>query len=373
MTYDVAVVGLGAMGSAAGFHLARRGARVVAFDRFWPPHPHGSSHGKTRIIRLGYFEDPAYVPLLRRAYQLWGEIERLSRRRLMEITGIAEIGPADGKLVTGTLAASRGHDLPHEVLDAAEFMRRIPTFRLDPGYVAVVQPEGGILQPEAAVVTQLALARTAGAHLRTGETVRFVERRGTGVCVTTDRGAIEAGTAIIAAGAWTKKLMPDSRLPLRVTRQVVTWFEPRDGVRFASPNFPVFMIETARGIHYGFPLDETGVKFAKHHHADEAVDPDACERTVSAADIDLIRPVLAECLPDANGRLLQANTCLYAMTPDGHFVIDRLPDVPQILVVSACSGHGFKFAPVIGEILADLATKGATAHDISRFRLARFG
>ena len=121
------------------------------------------------------------------------------------------------------------------------------------------------------------------------------------------------------------------------------------------------------------PLDETGVKFAKHHHADEAVDPDACERTVSAADMDLIRPVLAECLPDANGRLLQANTCFYAMTPDGHFVIDRLPDVPQILVVSACSGHGFKFAPVIGEILADLATKGATAHDISRFRLARFG
>jgi len=369
---DVVVVGLGAMGSAAVHHLARRGRRVVGIERFRPGHAYGSSHGATRIIRLGYYEHPAYVPLLRRAYALWRELEAQAGRPLLQTTGIAEIGPADGRLVAGTLAAARTHDLPHAVLAAPEFMRRFPAFRIPADCVGVVQPDGGVLAAEAAILAQLGLAQAAGGELRTGETVTAVEPRTGGVRVVTDRGMIEAGAAIVAAGAWVKKLLPDLAAPLRVTRQVMAWFAPRDARLCAPEKFPVFMIESARGIHYGFPLDATGVKFAKHHHADATVDPDACDRSVTADDEALIRPMLTECLPAANGRLLQAKVCLYTMTPDGDFLLDRLPGAPQIVVASPCSGHGFKFAPAVGEILADLATGGATSHDISRFRLARF-
>jgi sarcosine oxidase len=370
---DVVVVGLGAMGSAAACHLARRGKRVVGIERFEPGHQHGSSHGATRIIRLGYYEHPSYVPLLRRAYALWRELEAAAGCQLMQITGIVEIGPAHGRLVTGTLAAARAHDLPHAVLAAPELMRRFPPFRIPADCVGVVQPDGGVLAAERAIRAHLDLARAAGAELRTGEAVAAVEPRGNAVRVATDRGAIEAGAAVVTAGAWTRKLLPDLGAPLRVTRQVMAWFEPRDAMPFRHDRFSVFMIETTRGIHYGFPLDEVGVKFAKHHHADESVDPDARDRSVSTDDEALIRPVLAECLPAANGRLLQAKTCLYTMTPDGDFLLDRLPGAPQVVVASPCSGHGFKFAPVIGEILADLATDGTTSHDISRFRLGRFG
>ena len=367
------VVGLGAIGSAATYHLARRGRRVIGIERFQPGHEYGSSHGATRIIRLGYYEHPSYVPLLRRAYALWRELEAAAGRPLMQITGIAEIGPADGRLVTGTLAAAHSHDLPHAVLAAPEFMRRFPAFRIPADWVGVVQPDGGVLAPERAILAQLELAEAAGAELRMGEAVAAIEPRRGGGRIVTDRDTIDAGGAIIAAGPWVKKLLPDLATPLRVTRQVMAWFEPRDPTLFQPGRFPVFMIESERGIHYGFPLDETGVKFAKHHHADETVDPDTCDRSGSADDEALIRPALAECLPAANGRLVQAKTCLYTMTPDGDFLIDRLPGAPQIVVASPCSGHGFKFAPVIGEILADLATHGATHHDISRFRLARFG
>jgi len=370
---DAVVVGLGAMGSAATYHLARRGRRVVGVERFRPGHESGSSHGATRIIRLGYYEHPSYVPLLRRAYALWRELEAAAGRPLLRITGIAEIGRPDGRLVAGTLAAARTYDLPHAVLAAPEFMRRFPAFRIPADCVGVVQPDGGVLAAEPAIKAQLDFAQAAGAELRTGETVMAIEPHRGGVQVKTDRGTIEAGSAIIAAGPWLSKVLPDLAAPLRVTRQVMAWFEPRDVGLFSPDRFPVFMIESARGIHYGFPLDAIGVKFAKHHHADETVDPDACDRSVSAGDEALIRPALAECLPAANGRPVHAKICLYTMTPDGDFLLDRLPGAPQIVVASPCSGHGFKFAPVIGEILADLVTDGMTSHDISRFHLARFG
>lgn len=373
MPIDVVIVGLGAMGSAAAHHLARRRKRVLGIERFAPGHERGSSHGATRIIRLGYFEHPSYVPLLRRTYALWRELEMAGGEPLLRITGIAEIGPADGRLVTGTLAAARTHDLPHIVLSAGELMRRFQALRIPEDWVGVVQPDGGVLSVERAIRVHLDLAQAAGATLRTGEIVTAVEPRRGGVRVMTDRGTIEAGAAIVAAGPWTRKLLPDFAAPLRVTRQVMAWFEPRDAALFAPDRFPVFMIEGARGIYYGFPRDKIGVKFAKHHHADESVDPDDCGRSVSGDDEALIRPALAEYLPAANGRLLQAKTCLYTMTPDGDFLLDRLPGAPQVVVASPCSGHGFKFAPVIGEILADLATKGTTSHDISRFRLDRFG
>jgi sarcosine oxidase len=369
--FDVVVCGLGAMGSSAVHHLARRGKRVVGLERYVPGHDHGSSHGRTRIIRLGYFEHPSYVPLLWRAYELWRELEAASGRKLLHVTGIAEIGPPECSLVRGTLAAAKLHALRHEVLAAEELMRWYPAFRLPPDYVAVVQPDGGFLEVEASIAAQVALATAAGADIREGETVQAIEQRAGGVRIVTDRGTLEADRAIVAAGPWTGSLLPGLAGSLRVTREVMGWFEPTDAGLF-SP-FPVFIIESRHGMHYGIPPHGgAGIKVAKHHHRDEAVDPDAYDRTVSAEDEALIRAAIADHLPAANGRRIAAKTCLYTMTPDDDFLIDRLPGAPNIIVASPCSGHGFKFAPVVGEILADLATNGATRHDISRFRLARF-
>jgi sarcosine oxidase len=373
-TADVAVIGLGATGSAALYHLAKRGKHVIGIEQFAPGHDRGSSHGETRIIRLGYFEHPSYVPLVRAAFPLWRALERKCGQTLLQVTGIIEIGAPDSTLVAGTLRASRQHALPHEVLDAGEVMLRFPAFRMPSRYVGVLQPEGGILAAERAVRAQVGLAQAVGADVRTRETVRAVEPRSNGVRIITDHGVIEAAQAIVAAGPWLRKLLPDLPVPVRVTRQVVGWFEPADPAVFARDRCPVFMIETAAGIFYGFPAGESpGVKFAKHHHEDETADPDSPARPMTTADQARLRTALAAHLPGANGRLLDTQACLYTMTPDGDFILDRLPGAPDILVASPCSGHGFKFAPVIGEILADLATAGATRHDISRFRLGRFG
>jgi sarcosine oxidase len=374
--FDVVVCGLGAMGSAALDHLAARGKRVLGLERFAPGHDRGSSHGRTRIIRLGYYEHPSYVPLLRRAYELWRELEVSAGRTLLHVTGIAEIGEPAGALVKGTLASSRLHGLRHETLAAPDFMRRFPAFALPPDYVAVVQPDGGFVEVEPSIAAHVALATAAGAEVRGSERVQAIEPRAGSVRIVTDRGVVEAGAAIIAAGAWTKTLVPALAAPLRATREVMGWFAPTDANLFAE--FPVFIMESRHGMHYGFPPQGgvgigAGIKIAKHHHRNETVDPDHYDRTVYADDEALIRAAVADHLPAANGPLLAAKTCLYTMTPDGDFLIDRLPGADNVVVASPCSGHGFKFAPVIGEILADLATAGTTRHDIARFSLARFG
>jgi sarcosine oxidase len=371
---DVAVIGLGATGSAALHRLARRGLRTVGIEQFAPGHDRGSSHGETRIIRLGYFEHPSYVPLVRAAIPLWRALEAETGQSLLAITGVVEAGAPDSALVAGTLRSARQHALRHEVLDAAAVMRRVPVLHLPPQFVGIFQPDGGILAAEAAVVAQLALARAAGAEVRAHETVRAIAPDAQGVRIVTDRGTIAAGQAIVAAGPWLKTLLSDLAVPLRVTRQMVGWFAPADPAPFGRERCPVFMIDTAQGMFYGFPTGpKPGIKFAKHHHAEETVDPCMPVRPATADDEALLRGALAAHVPSANGRLLDAQTCLYTMAPDGDFILDRLPGAPQVIVASACSGHGFKFAPVIGEILADLATRGETAHDISRFRLARFG
>jgi sarcosine oxidase len=311
---------------------------------------------------------------VRRAIALWREIEAAAARPLLHVTGILEIGPPDGTLVAGTLASIALHDLGHDLFAAPDLMRRFPAFRVPAHYVGVLQPEGGYLAAEPAIHAFVSLARDAGAELRTGETIRAIEPRAGGVRVTTDRGMIEAGAAIVAAGPWIKALLPDLAAPIRVTRQVTAWFAPLDPAPVAPGRLPVFLLQSRHGIHYGFPpIGDSGIKVAKHHHGDQTVDAEDYDRTVSQADEKLIRAAIAEHMPAANGRLLKAATCLYTMTPDGDFLIDRLRHAPQIVVASPCSGHGFKFAPVIGEILADLATAGATGHDIARFALARFG
>jgi sarcosine oxidase len=375
--FDVVVCGLGAMGSAALHHLARRGKRVLGLERYAPGHDRGSSHGATRVIRLGYFEHPSYVPLLRRAYALWRELEQASGLKLLRRTGIVEIGPPESALVRGTLASAHLHHLRHEVLAASELTRRFPAFKLPADHVGVFQPDGGWLAVEPAFDAWISLAESAGAEIRSGETIHAVEQRPGAVHIRTDRGIVEAGAAIVAAGAWTKSLMPALAAPLRVTREVMGWFEARDPALCTPDRLPVFFLESRHGMHYGIPPERAnvaaGIKVAKHHHRNEMVDPDDYDRTVSQADEALIRAALADHIPAANGRLLAAKTCLYTVTPDQDFIIDRVPGSPQIIVASPCSGHGFKFAPVIGEILSDLATLGETRHDITRFRLDRFG
>jgi sarcosine oxidase len=372
--YDVAVIGLGATGSATLLDLARRGVRAVGIEQFEPGHDKGSSHGETRIIRLGYFEHPSYVPLLRRTYELWRELEKAAGQPLMRITGIAEIGAPHGEVVAGTLRASREHSLPHEVLDAKEVMRRFPAFRIPDHYAGVVQPDGGFLVVEPSIAAMIALAKRAGAEVRTGEMVRAIKSAAAhGVRIETDRGTIEARTAIVAAGAWVSKLLPGMPVKLRVTRQVQAWFQPNDAAAFKTGRFPVFLLESRHGVHYGFPPhDGSPVKVAKHHASDQAIDPDTVDRAISATDETLIRAAIAEHIPAANGRMTGAKTCLYTVTPDHDFIIDRLPGAPNVIVASPCSGHGFKFAPVLGEVLGALTTEGSTRHDISRFRLERF-
>jgi sarcosine oxidase len=369
----IAVIGLGATGSAALYQLARRGIRVTGVEQFALGHDRGSSHGPTRVIRLAHFENAAYVPLMRRAYALWRDLEDIARCKLVHRTGIVEIGPADGELVRSTSRAARAHDLPHDVLDAKALMPRYPQFRLPAEFAAVVQPDGGYLEAASAIEAMLRVAASSGATIRANEKVLAIEPADRGVTIMTDRATIAADSVIVAAGPWMSGLFPGLTLPLRVTRQVVGWFEPDDAARFADDCFPVFLIESAHGVHYGFPARGTmGVKVSKHHHLGEIVDPERRQTAVSETDIAAIRTALADYLPGANGRLLSAQTCLYTMTPDDTFIIDHMPGYPHVVFASPCCGHGLKFAPVIGEIVADLATRGATQHDISQFRLQRF-
>jgi sarcosine oxidase len=371
--FDVVVCGLGATGSAALRELSHRGLRVLGIERFTPGHDRGSSHGATRIIRLGYFEHPSYVPLLRRAYELWRTLEELSGKKLLQITGIAEIGPPEGSLIKGVLASVRTHSLRHELMSAEALMRRFPAFQLPPQYTAVVQPDGGFLAAEPSIHAMLALAKNTGAAIRTGETIRTIEPHSTGVRIITDRASLDAGAAVIAVGPWINSMLPNLQAPLRVTRQVMAWFVPGNPELFQLGRFPVFLLESRHGIHYGFPLDGDGrVKIAKHHHGDETVDPETCDRTISIADENVIRAALVDHLPSANARLSAAASCLYTVAPDGDFVIDSLPGHSHVVIASPCSGHGFKFAPVIGEILADLVTKCAQRHEIGRFSMKRF-
>ncbi|HLH95571.1 MAG TPA: N-methyl-L-tryptophan oxidase [Xanthobacteraceae bacterium] len=370
--FDVVVCGLGVMGSAALYALAQRGARVAGLDRFEQGHDRGSSHGETRIIRRGYFEHPSYVPLVERSYAKWREIEAAAGRQLLHVTGIIEIGPPDGVLVRGTLAAMKEHNVPHEKLSASELMRRFPAFRIPADFVGTFQGDGGYLEAEASLAALAALAGASGAELRRGETIAAIEPSTQGVRVLTNRGAIWGRTVIVTLGPWLETLFPGLPARLRITRQVLAWFSPRDPARVANGKLPVFLLQSRHGIHYGFPLRGSSVKIAKHHHADQAVDPETYDRTVSAADEALIRAALEAHLPAINGPLLSAKTCLYTRSGDDDFIIDRLPGAPQVVIASPCSGHGFKFAPAIGDILADLALAGATVHDISRFSLDRF-
>jgi sarcosine oxidase len=357
--YDAIVVGLGAHGSAAAYHLAKRGLDVLGIDRFSRGHTLGSSGGLSRIIRLSYYEHPDYVPMLRRAWDLWRELEGESGETLLTQTGGLYLGPPDGELVAGSLASARMHGLPHELLGAAEVRRRWPVFEVDPDWVGLLDEQAGWLAPERAIEAHLKIAQRNGAALRFDEPVERWEPLAEGVRVTTSRGSHLAKHIVFTAGAWMPRLLPSLAAHVWVERNVLFWFEPT-AERDVFAKLPVYIIQEPERMFYGFPLDaENGVKVAGLHFGDKA-DPDTVARHPSKADEERVRTWLAQRMPLANGERRLAKVCMYTNSPDSHFVIDHVPDAPAVYA-SACSGHGFKFASAIGELLAVMATSDANA------------
>ena len=375
--YDAAVVGLGAMGSAAAWMLARRGLRVVGFDQFRPPHALGSSHGDSRVIREAYYEDPSYVPLVQRAYELWEEAGAATGRALLRQTGAVMVSEADGLLTPGALASAREHGIPHEQLSAAELRRRFPMMAARDGLIGLLEHRAGVLDVDGCISAQLELAARHGAELRFDTpigrwTPTEMDDLESPIAIEAAGGTVTAERLIVTAGAWTASLLGKLALPLLVSRQVMFWLRPKgDASRFALGNLPVWMWERgAQDFGYGIPDLGHGVKVG-HHFPAAAVDPDSYDRTVNAQDEATIRGWLEATLPDVSGEILRAETCLYTNTPDAHFLLDVHPKRPNIVAACPCSGHGFKFAPAIGEAIADLAIERRSGHDLHLFRFER--
>jgi sarcosine oxidase len=373
--YDVIVIGLGGMGSAAAYRLAERGQRVLGIDQYPPVHDKGSSHGGSRITRQAYFEDPAYVPLLLRAEQLWQEVESRSGRDVVHYTGGLMIGRADSRTVAGSLASARQYGLAHELLDADQLRARFPTLTPADDEIALYEDKAGFVVPEASVAAHLQLAAQAGAELHHGEPVtRWEPDVAGGVRVHTADAVYTATRLVICPGAWASELLADLSIPFAVERQVQYWFTPHGPIEaFLPEHHPIYVWEgTENRQFYGFPGHPVdGVKVA-FFHGGAICTPQTIDRTVRPDEIDAMAAFVAPRIPDLAGTFLRAVTCMYTNTPDEHFVIARHPAHERVTVACGFSGHGFKFVPVVGEIVADLVTDGATRHPIGLFDPSRF-
>ncbi|MDP9205232.1 MAG: N-methyl-L-tryptophan oxidase [Gemmatimonadota bacterium] len=374
--YNAIVVGLGAMGTATLYHLAQRGWSVLGLEQFSSGHTRGSSHGDSRIIRETYFEHPLYVPLVQRAHELWRDLEeRTGGSSLMTITGGLMIGPRDGAVVSGTLRSAAEHHLPHTILSSEEVHERFPAFRLAESLVAVFDPRAGFLDPEACNNAHLTLAREEGAKVHFNEPLVDWHIDGEGVRVASASDAYTADRLVLAAGAWMGRLLPDLELPLMIERQSVFWLDPSHApALYEHGRFPIYAYEyRADEICYGFPRLPRGVKASVMHAGVTAPGPDDVERIVHEAEVNPLRAALRPILPGlSEAPVRESDVCLFTNTPDHDFIIDFHPFFPQVLISSPCSGHGFKFASAIGEIQADLLTKGKTGFDLSPFRIGRW-
>ena len=374
--YDVIVIGVGTMGAAACSHLAKQKVSVLGLEQFDIPHNRGAHHGLSRMIRQSYYEHSDYVPLLKRAYELWHELEDETGCKLLTLNGGLYIGPANGEIVKGSLQAALDHNLPHQHLDRAAISERFPQFSLPDDFEALYEDNAGFVVPELAVGSHVELALRNGAELHGHEAVIDWTTDAAGVSVTTDQTTYQADHLVITAGAWSARLLKSLGIQLTITRQVLGWTTPRQQELFAPERFPCWFIETEPGFgHYGFPIlpGQPGFKSALHKPA-TAVDPDTVERDPQPEDEATIRSALASYIPDANGPLLALRTCLYTNSSDSHFIIDRAPDHhDRLTLATGFSGHGFKFAPVVGEIIADLVSIGKSSHPIDLFSLSRFG
>ncbi len=375
MPYDVIVVGLGAMGSATAYHLAARGARVLGLDQHAPPLAEGSSHGESRIIREAYYEHPLYVPLVQRAYTLW---ERLAQDAgapgLLQITGGLMIGHPESGLLSGVRKSAEQHHLPVELLKHSVLQERFPQFMPLPGFTALFDPRAGVLDPEACVRSHLNLAAHHGATLQVNEPVLKWSLHGDGVRVKTARGTYDAARLVLAAGPWMKDLLGAQGPELNVERQTLVWFAPPgERAQWEAAQFPIYMCEFEDGqMIYGFPVGARGWKSAVHYEGEPVERMDQMRRTIEPHDLARVRSAVSRLFPwVADAEVLDAASCPYTDTQDLRFVVDFLPGLPQVLISSPCSGHGFKFASAIGEAQAELLLEGRARFDLSPFRLER--
>ena len=369
--WDAIVIGCGIMGASVSYGLASRGLRVLNLERFGVNHKFGSSHGKTRIIRLAYYEDPRYVPLLRRAFQSWREAEAKSGKRLLEITGGLMIGREDGELVQGVLKSARTHGLPYEVLTAAKVEERFPAFTLGKEYAAVYEPNAGVLFAEECVRAFVGLGSEAGCEYRFSEQVKGWRSSPEGVEVQTTNGEQVASKVVFCGGAWNGQLL-NGLVPLQCERQVPLWFSSGGQDAFSPAKMPVFIMEEEKGVlYYGIPDVGHGVKVARTHGG-EVSEPDQVRREVTEGDIVPVRRFISRRMMRLDGPPIASTTCIYSNTPDLNFAVGTHPADARVAVISACSGHGFKFASVLGEIAADLVTDVKPAFDISFLSPGRF-
>jgi sarcosine oxidase len=359
------------MGSASAWQLAQRGRRVIGFDRFHPPHQLGSSVGKTRIIREAYWESPFYVPIVRRAYELWDELEKKSGKHLLTRTGGLVLGDPDGPLVSGAVKSAQAHDVPYEELNSAEVRKRYPAFKPRDGLTGIVEPRAGVLVPEDSIGAMLAQAASHGAELHYDEPVDSWAPDGEGFVLQTAKGSYRASQVVLSAGAWMATGLPGIRLPLSVARQLLFWVEPAGGrALFAADRFPIWLWDTDDGrAFYGFPDFGDGPKIARHHGGPDTT-AETVRREVQPDEFNEVKEFMTWAMPDHLGPVIDYGVCMYTNTPDEHFLIDWHPDRKGALIVSPCSGHGFKFSPAIGEAVADLidGKKPRVALDPFKFR-----
>lgn len=372
-TYDAIVVGCGAVGSAALKHLTRHGLRTLGLERFTPPHDRGSSHGRTRMIRQAYFEHADYVPLVLRAYQQWRALEGVAGRPLYRETGLLEIGSPTGSVVAGVLASARQHNLAVDELSADDVGRRFPEFTVPDGMVGVFERHAGFLRVEDCIRAQIDQALIAGAEVHSEETAESWRIEGANVIVDTDRGRYEAPRLVITAGAWAGQLLGDLQVPLVIRRKPQYWFAPRGDAFRADAGTPAFLYQTPAGVFYGIPAaGPEGVKCAEHSGGALVADPLRLHRDVDNTDLARVTSFITACLPHVTTTLNDHAPCMYTMSPDENFLVDIHPKYPQVSFVAGLSGHGFKFAPVLGEALAELATVGWSELPIEFLSVKRF-
>ena len=372
--YDTIVLGVGGVGSAALYHLAKRGVRTIGIDRFNPPHDRGSSHGQSRVIRQAYFEHSDYVPLLREAYRLWHELESLLKTQLFHQIGLVEVGPSDGVVVPGVLRAASEHGLRVESLTAPQIERQWPGLQVARDFVGVFEPAAGYLCVEQCVQAHMDAARAAGAEIITNTEVEFWTAEGDEVRLQITGGReIASERLIIAPGAWASRMLIDLNVALNVRRKSLFWFASEDSRYDVASGMPVFLFEEPDAIFYGFPqIDKRGVKFAEHTGGRAVVNPLAVDRSIDVAEQERVIDALGRHLPGVSSRVTDHVVCLYTMSRDEHFIVDRHPAHKNVVFAAGLSGHGFKFTPVLGSALAELALDGGTNLPISFLSLDRF-
>lgn len=379
--YDVVVIGVGSMGSAACYFLAQRGYKVLGLEQFDAPHDKGSHSGQSRIIRKAYFEHEDYVPLLERAYENWHALEEETKTKIYHRTGIVYFGPGEHATMKGVRKSSSLYNVAVEELTRDQTRRTFPAFHIPGDFETLFEPDSGFVTPEFAIRLYKEQGIAHGAEIRNYEKVTSWDKQGNVVKVTTDKGNYTADKLIITAGSWTSKLLPDLQAELKVTRQTVAWVSPKHPEKFSLGDFPCWFIEDPqRGMFYGFPVlpfenfgGPIGLKLASHSPG-ELIDPDNPIRRTSAKEEDDIHEILSKYIPDADGEIISLKTCLYTYSRDENFIIDHLPGYDkQVVIACGFSGHGFKFVSVIGEILADLAMNGKTAFPIGFLSVKRLG